>query len=197
MAVLNLCAKLVNGLDVSCESPVRKYYQQAVLINKTDIEDYTITPPAPEYDQCNYTVTFELGSGTTGYRIIGPQGGSSFFGSVEKSRNDLGYPQYLHVPSILIAGVTEEVKCILDSLDKGSFVVAMQLTDGTVEIFGMENGLTTGDYTYDIQGGGGGTAIVLSSLEDAPERYLPLIYESDTPGNEGIDFDDAFANPGT
>ena len=82
---------------------------------------------------------------------------------------------------MLAGGVSEAVKCILDSIDKGSFVAAFQLGDGTVEILGIENGLTTGDYTYDVQGGGGGTAVVLSSLEDAPERYLPLIYESAVP----------------
>lgn len=193
MAVLNLCAKLVNGLDISCNAPVRKYYQQAVIINKTDIASYVITPPDPEIPSCDYKVTFQLNPGTTGYRIIGSQAGSSFFGSFDKTRSDLGYPQYVHNTSILIAGITEEVKCILDSLDKGLFVVALQLQDGTVEIFGIVNGLTTGDYTYDIQGGGGGTAILLSSLENAPETRLPLVYESAVPGQENEDFDDAFA----
>lgn len=193
MAVLNLCAKLVNGLDVSCTAPVRKYYQQAVIINKTDIASYTITGPDAELETCDYKVSFELNPGTTGYRIIGAQAGSSFFGSFDKTRSDLGYPQYIHNTSILIAGITEEIKCILDSLDKGLFVVALQLQNGTVEIYGIGNGVTTGDYTYDIQGGGGGTAIILSSLEDAPETMLPLVYESAVPGQENEDFDDAFA----
>lgn len=197
MAVVNLCAKLGNGLDVSCEAPVRKFFQQAVVINKTDIEEYTIQKPDAELGECNYNVSFTLKPGTTGYRISGIQAGSSFFGSFDKSRSDLGYPQYVHNASILIAGASEEAKCILDSLDKGSFVIAYQYTDGTVEIYGMENGVTSGDYTYDVQGGGGGTAIVLSSLEDAPERYLPLIYLSNTPGSEGADFDTAFENTAT
>lgn len=193
MAVQSICAKLFNNLDGSCIAPVRKYYQQAVIINKTDIESYTVTTADVDTETCNYKVTFDLKAGTTGYRISGIEAGSSFFGSFDKSRSDLGYPQYIHNTSILVAGVSEEVKCILDSLDKGSFVVALQLTDGTVEIYGIENGLTTGDYTYDVQGGGGGTPIVLSSLEDAPERYIPLIYESGVPGQENEDFDDAFA----
>lgn len=191
MAVINLCAKLSNGLDISCLAPIRKYYQQIVLINKTDILSQTITPPTD--GTCTYTVAFELMPGTTGYRIAGIEAGSSFFGSFDKSRSDLGYPQYIHNVSILIAGISEEAKCIMDSLDKGSFVAALQATDGTVEIYGIETGLTSGDYTYDPQGGGGGTPIVLSSLEDAPERYLPFIYESAVPGQENVDFDDAFA----
>src|SRR5690606_14160736 len=193
MAIQSLCAKLFNGLDVSCDAPVRKYYQQAVIINKSDIDDYTITLPNAETEECNYKVAFELKAGTTGYRILGAEAGSSFYGSTDKSRSDLGYAQYIHNVGILVAGVTEEVKCILDSLDKGSFVVALQLKDGTVEIYGIVNGLTTGDYSYNIQEGGGGTQIILSSLEDAPESNLPLIYESAVPGQETEDFDDAFA----
>jgi len=193
MAVENTCARLVNGLDLSCVQPARKYFQQAVLINKSDIDSYTITGPDPDVPSCDYKVNFTLKAGKTGYRIQGIEAMSSFFGSFDKSRSDLGYPQYVHNVSILIAGVTEDVKCILDSIDKGSFVVALQLTDGTVEIFGMVNGLTTGDYTYDIQSGGGGSPVVLSSLDDAPESYLPLVYEADVPGQENTDFDDAFA----
>ncbi len=193
MAVTSLCAKLFNELDVSCDAPVRKYYQQAVIINSTDIEEKTITLPDAESEECNYKVTFSLKEGATGYRISGAEAGSSFYGSFDKSRSDLGYAQYIHNVGILIAGVTEEVKCILDSLDKGSFVVALQLKDGTVEIFGILNGLTTGDYSYNIQEGGGGTQIILSSLEDAPESNVPLIYESEVPGQETEDFDDAFA----
>ena len=193
MAIQSLCAKIFNGLDVSCAKPVSKYYQQAVIINKSDINDYEITLPDAETEECNYKVTFDLKAGTTGYRIIGAESGSSFYGSVSKSRNDLGYAQYIHNVGILVAGLSEESKCILDGLDKGSFVVALQAKDGTVEIFGIVNGLTTGDYEYNIQEGGGGTQIILSSLEDAAESNLPLIYESAVPGQETEDFDDAFA----
>lgn len=193
MAVQSTCAKIFNGLDVSCNAPTRKYYQQAVIINKSDIDSYTITLPDPDTETCDYKVTFELQAGKTGYRIQGAEAGSSFYGSFDKTRSDLGYAQYIHNTGILIAGVTEEVKCVLDSLDKGSFVVALQLKDGTVEIYGIVNGLSTGDYSYNIQEGGGGTQILLSSLEDAPESNLPLVYESAVPGQENEDFDDAFA----
>ena len=195
MAVQSICAKLIAGLDVSCEAPTRKYFQQAVIINKSDIETVTINKPDPVTGDCAYTVEFVLKTETTGFRFIGPEAGSSFFGSFDKSRNDLGYAQYIHAPQILVTGVDEATKCILDALDKGSFVVAMQLKDGTVEIYGMVNGLTTGDYTYNIQEGGGGTPVILSSLEDAPESSLPLVYVSAVPGEETADFDSAFANP--
>lgn len=195
MAVQSLCALLGNEIDVSCIAPVRKYYQQIVAINKSDIDpaSVTINLPDPETGDCDYSVSFALKAGKTGYRIIGPEAGSSFFGSFDKSRSDLGYPQYIHNVGILMAGISEEAKCALAALDKGSFVIAAQAKDGTVEIYGFTNGLTTGDYSYNIQEGGGGTAIVLSSLEDAPEGNLPLVYKSSVPGQENDDFDDAFA----
>ena len=192
MAIQSLCARLLNGLDVSCVKPVSKYYQQAVIINKSDINTETINFPGQQED-CAYAVNFELIAGTTGYRIQGAEAGSSFYGSVSKTRNDLGYAQYMHNVGILIAGLSEDSKCVLDSLDKGNFVIALQAKDGTVEVFGLINGLTTGDYEYNIQEGGGGTQIILSSLEDAQEVNLPLIYESSVPGQETEDFDDAFA----
>jgi len=195
MAVESICAKLVNGLDLSCVSPPRKYYQQAVIINKSDIDSFTITPPDAETETCNYKVEFTLKEGATGYRIQGIEAGSSFFGNFDKSRSDLGYPQYLHRVQVLIAGITEAAKCILDALDKGTFVAVLQLTDGTVEVYGIENGLSSADYTYDVQANSGGSVVALQSLETAPETYIPLVYESATPGNETIDFDDAFANP--
>jgi len=193
MAIQSLCAKIFNGLDVSCVKPVSKYYQQAVIINKSDIDTYTVDLPDAEEQTCAYKVQFALKAGATGYRIQGAEAGSSFYGSVSKTRNDLGYAEYVHNVGILVAGLSEESKCILDGLDKGSFVVALQAKDETVEVFGLVNGLTTGDYEYNIQEGGGGTQIVLSSLEDAAESSLPLIYESAVPGQETEDFDDAFA----
>lgn len=197
MAVQSVCSKLFNDLDGSCVSPSRKYYQQAVVINKSSLDTFTITKQDFDTETCNYKVTFKLKAGETGYRISGPEAGSSFYGSYDKSRSDLGYPQYIHNTGILISGVDEASKCILDSLDKGSFFVVLQLKDGTVEVFGIENGLTTGDYSYNIQEGGGGTQIILSSIEDSPENSLPLVYESEVPGQENEDFDDAFAVPET
>ena len=195
MAIQSVCGRLFSGLDVSCVKPVSKYYQQAVIINSQDIDldTVTITLPDSEQEDCDYSVEFALKAGTTGFHIIGSEGGSTFYGSVSKSRNDLGYPSYIHNVGILVAGLSKESKCILSALDKGSYIVALQAKDGTVEIYGFQNGLTTGDYEYNIQEGGGGTQIILSSLEDATEGNLPLIYKSAVSGQESEDFDDAFA----
>mgnify|MGYP003624348585 CR=1 FL=1 len=196
MATPSLCSKLFSGFDSSCDIPSRKYFQQAVLINKLDIETFTVTTPAKvPTPTCEYKVTFNLLSTKTGYLFIGPEAGSSFLGYFDKTRSDLGHPSYIHNAQILITGASEEQKCTLDSLDQGSFVAAYQLKDGTVEIYGIRNGLSTGDYSYNLQEGGGGTAILVSSLEDAPENEIPLVYEAAVPGQEGADFDSLFANP--
>jgi hypothetical protein len=195
MAITSICGTLKAGLDLSCVAPTRRYYQQAVIINKADIETITVNPPTAE--TCAYTVEFSLKDGKTGYRILGGANGSTFKGMFAKSVNDTtGIVEYIHTAQLLIAGVDAATKCVLDALDKGSYVVALQIGN-TVEIFGIQNGLTTGDYTYDVQEGGGGAAIPLQSREDAPEGYLPLVYESAVPGSEVADFDDMFANTGS
>lgn len=196
MAVASICGTLKNGQDASCVAPARRFYQQVVVINKADIdpESVVLSVPTAEAPDCLYNVQFSLKEGKTGLRFTGPESGSSYKGYFDKSLSDLGFVQYIHNAQILVVGSTEEAKCILDSLSKGKYVLAYQFTDGTVEIYGFENGLTTGDFTYDVQEGGGGTAIVLSSLETAPENYVPLVYKSLIPGGETADFDSNFDN---
>lgn len=199
MAVLSLCGRLLSGQDSACSPSVRKYYQQVVLINRDDIdyENSVVTKPDPEADPatCDYSVQMVLKEGTIGYRFTGPENGSSFFATYDKSRSDLGFTQYIHHANMILTGVDEASKCIIDALDKGKFVASFQLMDGTVEIVGWENGIGTDDYTFDIQGGGGANAIILSSNEDAPESMVPMVYVSAVPGDETVDFDAAFENP--
>jgi len=196
MAVASICGTLKNGQDASCVAPARRFYQQVVLINKADIDTESVVLSVPDAESltCEYSVQFALKDGKTGFRFTGPESGSSYKGYFDKTLSDLGFPQYKHNAQILIVGSTEEAKCILDSLSKGKYVAVYQFTDGTVEVYGFENGLTTGDFTYDVQEGGGGTAIVLSSLDIAPENYVPLVYNSTPPGSENADFDSNFDN---
>lgn len=194
MAITTLCARLLSGHDAACETLTRRYFQQAVIINKADIDpSFTITTPTEA--TCAYNVVFTLKEGATGYLFTGPESGSVFFGSVGKSRSDYGFPQYSHNVQMLLTGASEDAKCILDSLDKGSFVVALQLMDGTVEIYGFGNGLTTSDYDYNLQEGGGGAPVTLSSLENTPESRLPYVYKSAVAGNESAEFESLFSNP--
>ena len=199
MAVLPLCARLGTGQDVSCVPVQRKYYQQVVLINKSDIDyssasvtktDYETAPEVPLHN-----VTFSLKEGSKGYRFAGSENGSVYFGRTNKSTSDLGLPQYSQEVQMLVVGAGESTKSVLEALDKGSMVAAMQFGDGTVEIYGYDNGLSTGDYTYSIQENGGGTTIVLSSNDSSPESSHPFVYKSATPGQETEDFDSAFEVP--
>lgn len=197
MAVISTCASLKNGQDASCEAPVRRYFQQVNLINLTDIDPASIvvTTPTEAVPECAYNVQFSLKEGKTGYLYKGPETGSSYKGYFDKSTSDLGFVQYKHNLQMLLVGISEEAKCTLDALSKSKVVAAIQFTDGTVEIYGIRNGLTTVDFTYDVQEGGGGAAIVLSSLDTAPENLVPLVYKSLVEGGENADFDANFANP--
>lgn len=190
----SICATLKAGKDMSCTTPARRYAQKAVLINFDDIDRDTVVYPDLTAEVCAYTVEFSLLEGKTGYAIIGSEKGSAFFGTTANSTSDLGYPQEIHTVQILLTGVDSATKCILDSLSRGRFVAALKFSDDTIEIYGMQSGLTRGDGTYDVQGGGGGSLITLVSQETAPENYLPLVYVSATPGSEVADFDAEFAN---
>lgn len=196
MAITSVCGILKNGQDASCIAPVRRFYQQAVLINLSDIDTTTVVLSVPSEDDetCEYNVQFSLKEGKTGLRFTGSESGSTYKGYFDKTISDLGFVQYKHNAQILVVGSTEEAKCILDSLGKGKFVAVYQFTDGTVEVYGFQNGLSAGDFTYDVQEGGGGTAIVLSSMDIAPESYVPLVYKSLTLNGETADFDANFEN---
>lgn len=201
MARASLCGVLLEGQDQTCVPIKRRYYQQAVIINKVDIDPSSVVYHRTDFESpsptCEYGVSFSLKEGKTGYLFQGLEAGSAYFGTFDKTRSDYGHPQYAHNANLLMLGATEAAKCALSALDKGSFVVAYQFSDGTVEIYGFDNGLSTGDYSYDIQGGAGGSAIILSSLENAPENDLPFVYRSSVTGGEDADFDSLFANTGS
>lgn len=198
MAVIPLCAKLANGQEAGCVPLKKRYFQQAVIINKTSIDPDSITITKTDYEQetptCAYNVQFELKAGETGYRFTGPLNGDNYLGRFDKSTSDFGFVEYSHQVQMLVVGADEDAKCILESLDKGNFVVALQFTDGTVEIYGFNNGLGTGDYTYSLQENGGAVQVILQSNENSLEGDLPYVYKSVTPGQETEDFDSLFAN---
>jgi hypothetical protein len=197
MAISSICGQIKRGFDASClNNLTRKYYQQAVLINRSDIDNSTIvievvdngdagTPPV---SSCKHRVSFSLKAGATGYRITLPENGSSVFGSFAKTNSDFGFAQYQHIVNLAMIGVDESTKCMLNALDKGSVVVALQIGN-VIEIYGLQNGLQTGDYTYDVQGGAGGSVLTLQSIETAPEQHVPYIYNSTDPI---ADFDSNF-----
>lgn len=202
MAVTSLCAKLKSGLDISCNPPVKKYYQQVVLINFDDIDPEEVVAPWTEgYPDdeavCNYFCQFVLKNGKTGFMFKFPENGSAAFGSTDVSRSDFGYSNFLHHLNLISTSVSEVDKCKFDALAKGSFVGAAQYKDGTVEIYGLRYGISLDDTTIDPANNGGVTAVVLSSRDGAEESHLPLVYKPQDGGDANADFDSAFANTGS
>src|SRR6188768_2377637 len=111
MAVTSPCGLLATGQDASCLTPTRRYYQQAVVINRTDLLDIVESVPTAEDPECKYTVSFVLKEGATGYRFAGSENGSVYKGYFDKSTSDLGQPQYIHNVQMLVVGADEESKC--------------------------------------------------------------------------------------
>jgi len=197
MANVVICAELKAGHDFACtRNFAKKYFQEAVFINLADIDREASGDPAiGGVSACDYNIAMVLKTGKTGYAIRLPDNGNAIKGFVGKSRDDNGRNQYLHQVQFMLMGASEDVKCTLDKLDQGRYAVALQLTDGTVEIYGWYNGLSTADYTYDVAEGGGGGVLVLQSDENAQEPTLPLVYRSGVEGGAEADFNDQFAQP--
>lgn len=193
MANTVICAELTGAIDLSCvRNFPKKYYQEAVIINMNDIDKEGSTIGNISGATCDYSVQMILKSLKKGTQIKLPETGNAIKGFYGKSKTDNGFVQYLHQVQFLMIGASSDTKCKMDKLDHGRYVVALQLTDGTVEIYGWENGLTTADYTYDIQEGGGGSLIVLQSDENAQESMIPLIYKPQTGGDANADFNQQF-----
>ena len=194
MAITSICGALNAGQDMTCiDSLVRKYAQQIVLMNKNDIDPATIVKPVSTDETCDYRVKFDLKSLKKGFRFSLNDSATIIKGFYDKSVDQYGNPTYKHSVKILIMGVSEESKCILRALDKSSLVAALQIGN-EIEIFGLDNGLTSGDYTFDVAEGGGAVQITLASSDENLEAAIPYLYESTTPGGEIADFDSNFEN---
>lgn len=188
------CEKLRAGMDLSCATVARKYYQQVVLVNREDVLNKVITTSYVNIDDeylCRNRVYFNLKPGKAGFRFVVNENSSSIFGTAEKTMVN-GIPQYSHTVNIIVLGVDEPTKCILKQLDYADYFAALQYQDGIIEVFGFEYGLTTSNYTYDPQNLEGGAIIKLNSLSDSLEDELPFVYKSQTPGNEATEFDANF-----
>lgn len=181
---------------MSCATHAKRYFQQCVLVNRSDIEEKAILTSYVDVEgeyHCRHRVLFKLFDGLSGLRFTLGENASTIYGTSEKTVEN-GIPQYIHTVNIAVLGVSEVAKCIQSQLDYSDYFAALQLYDGTVEIFGFEYGLATQDYTYDPQNTGGGSILKLTSLDDSLEDELPFIYRSSTEGGENEDFDNNFLN---
>lgn len=193
MAIASICGTLGQGIDQAClTNIVKKFYQQMVVINKIDINPATVVYQLPTLaTPTAYNIFFELKIGKSGFLFKGIEANRTLSGMAEKSTGENIGSQYAHKVNYTILSASEQIKSILNSFDKGKYVVALQLLNGDVEVYGFENGLSSADYTYDIQGAGGATVLVLESKESEFESTLPLHFKSADPN---ADFDSLFAN---
>jgi hypothetical protein len=191
---MSICEKLRNGQNTICINPAKKYYQQVVLVNRSDVNNSRIVTSGIDIDdnyQCRNRVYFDLKEDKTGYRFTTFESGMTVFGLYEKTVVN-GIPQYSHSVNIVLVGVDEDVKCLLKQLDSGDYFAALQYYDGSIEIFGFEFGLTTSNYSYDPANLGGGAIIKLNSMPDSLEDEPPFVYKTQTPNLEITDFDNNF-----
>lgn len=191
---MSICESLREGQDTRCLTPAKKYYQQVVLVNKADVNNYRIVTSSIDIEGnylCRNRVYFDLLEDKTGYRFSTLEAGSNIFGLCEKTVIN-GIAQYSHSVNIILMGVDEETKCLLKQLDSGNYFAALQYYDGTIEIFGFEYGLTTSNYSYDPANLSGGAIIKLNSMTDSLEDEPPFVYRTQTPDLEITDFDNNF-----
>ena len=194
MANTAICAEIDGEIDLSCiRNLPKKYFQEVVLINYNDIDRTASVLGDFDGVTCDYTVQMVLKTGKKGVMFKIPETSGSIFGTTAKSTVEVtGLPQYLHLVQILAMGISSEIKCLLDKLGRGKYIVAAQLADGTVEIYGWENGVSAGDYTIDLAAGGGASVVPLQSKDTEQESMLPLIYKPQTGGSANADFNEQF-----
>lgn len=186
-----ICEKLTNGQDSTCNLESVRYYQQAVIINRSDINQKTIQTSYKNIEGlnfCRHKVFFDLFLNKKGFKFQITENANSIFGTFSKTTKD-GIVQYSHSVNVPVFGNNESLKCLLKQLDKGDFFIALQTNNGIVEVFGFEFGLSSSDYTYDPHNKGGGEILIFKSLSDALEDEPPFIY-----GGNSNDFNIDFLN---
>lgn len=163
------CKTLIHEQDLSCTDVHRKYYQQIVLVNIQDVNEVVY-----DVNENNHAIVFNLVDGATGYRYRGNENVSLYSASFSKSTRK-GQPLYSHSVSLPVVGVGTTTKLVLKELDLANYFAAIQFRDGTIEIYGFENGLTTENYNFEAQNGLGGIGLTLNSKfeeDDPPYIYL-------------------------
>jgi len=190
---MSSCIDLKLGYEVPCVVTQRRYVQRVVLINKSDVEESIVERSSVGIDDvftCRHHILFKLKTDKKGFQISSSVNGFNVFGTFSRSEKD-NVVEYLHTVQFPSVGVDVTTKCFLQQLDFSFYFAALMLTDGTVEIYGFENGLRLGDYKVDVQNTMGGTGLSLVSGADEQEIEMPYIYKNLT-STESEDFDNLF-----
>jgi hypothetical protein len=190
---MSICAELLNGFDLECDGAIyKKYFQQIVLVNRADVNEFAITSTI-----LKNRIYFNLLEGKTGYLFRNTENGSVINAEFSKSLKD-GIVYYDHRLEVPVIGVNEDSKSILKQLDKADYFAAIHFKDGTIEIHGFNYGLKTEPYTYTPQGTGGAILSLVSKYSeyDPPYVYVPSLDPNATgyDANAVIDFNNLFTN---
>lgn len=183
---MSACIQLMKGFDLECfGAKFTRYYQQIVLINKKDVDEYRITSTVDKN-----RIEFNLLTGKTGFLFRGSENGSAFQATFDKIEKK-GVTYYSHNLELPIVGVNEDSKTMLKQLDMSNYFAATHFKGDTIEIHGFKNGLKSEGYTF----ANGQATIKLSSRYD--EYDPPYIYIPGREVSEGTairDFNNLFAN---
>jgi len=178
-----ICEKLSRNIDNQCASPARKWEQRVALIPYDDITNYTLDASG---DNHSADIFLNLNY-NGGHHIVTSANASSINASFTMSRDE-NIPRYSHSVTFPIIGVDNLQMSSLRQIDATKYVAFVRFSDGTIKIFGLENGLKSTGYSYTPQSSSGGGSITLKS--DYTEAFQPLVY-SGNPSN----FDNDFNNP--
>lgn len=189
---MSVCGELREGLDLSCDLPDYRPVQELKIFAREDIDKETVEINK-DCETGEWKVDFSLKEGKKAVAFIGPDDGISVRYTVEKSKDDNGYVQYIHGVQLLYGGVGEKETCTLNALDKGNYVAAIKFYDGTVKMIGFKNGMSTADYDLDLVENGGVQVIEMQSNENFPERDLPYNFVPADGDAEAV-FDSDFEN---
>ncbi len=190
---MSICAEILKGFDLEClGAEFKKYYQQIVLVNKKDVDEFYINS-STSFNR----IYFNLLEGKTGFLFRSTENGASFTASFDKTERK-GVVYYSHKLQVPIVGANEEAKTMLKQLDFSNYFAAIHFKDGTIEIHGFKNGLKTDGYTYEPQGMGGAMIPLVSRYDeyDPPYTYFPSLNDGSV--DAGVlaitDFNNLFAN---
>lgn len=173
------CERLLNGIDLRCVRPVRKYEQKVVFLNRSEINREKI-----ESSMQKNRADLILRSNAIGKAVYGSENGSEISGTFSKTE-ERNRAMYNHTVSIPVVGISEEILTFLKQIDNSDVCAAIRFKDGRVLIFGLCYGLKTSAYTYTPQSSSGGATIQLESRYT--EYDPPYLYSGDP-----TDFDNDF-----
>ena len=192
---MGFCEDLINGYGVGCSNDQRLFIQKLVLINKSSVLEYLVRKSSIDIENnynCAHDIVFRLKENESGKLISQIDNARNVSGTHERSE-DLNVSEWNHSVSFIVQGYNESLICFLNNLNVAHYFAAAMLTDGTVIIYGFDNGLRPNNYSVDLQGNNGVTNIKLETAKGEEEQEQPYIYKSLNSTPES-DFNNLFAD---